>query len=299
MSQNQHLNPLMIASGKGDTSEVERLLKNGASPFLLDSITGTSPLHFAAQGGNTETARVLIDAGALINLQAASYSFTPLMVAVWYRNVDMVKFLLAQERINPLIKNIFGGTAYEFIDTKSGKALQKEEKEIIDIFDNYFKKRNAFIQHHFENDETTPKADTDINTRIPNGDKGNDYYTSILVAARDGNTELFKKLIEKGADILVTDEYFRANIAHKAAYIGHPDILKIICTHSDFDKIKNKQGPTNGYTPLHDAVWHGHYDAVKVLLNLGVEKELKGWDNLTPIELARKNNYQKIIELLE
>ncbi|WP_028604430.1 ankyrin repeat domain-containing protein [Ottowia thiooxydans] len=289
----------MIAAGNGEAEEVKKLLAGGDSPFLLDSLTGTSPLHFAAQGGNIEVARLLIGAGALINLQAASNSFTPLMVAVWYRNPEMVQFLLEQKRINPLMKNLFGMTAREFINEKDEASQNRADREIIGIFDEFFKNRNIFITHHFEEDEVTPKPSGNINVRIPNGINGNDYHTSALVAGRNGDIALLKKLLADGADILATDEYMLANIAHKAAYNGHADILELICRLPDFDEIKDKQGPTNGYTPLHDAVWHGHYEAVKILLSSGVIRDLKAWDNLTPLDLALKNGYEEIAELFK
>lgn len=34
---------------------------------------------------------------------------------------------------------------------------------------------------------------------------------------------------------------------------------------------------------LHDATWHGHTDAVNVLLLAGVRQDLVAWDGLTPL----------------
>ncbi|BDD06908.1 ankyrin repeat domain-containing protein [Aureibacter tunicatorum] len=294
-SQDEHLTPLMKASGLGDTELVKELLKSGESPFLLDSITGTSPLHFAAQGGSVETAKVLVDAGALINLQAESNSFTPLMVATWYRNPEMIKYLLSLKQINPLKKDNYGRIAADFVPLENREPV---DEEIAVIYEEYFKNRQAFIDSKFETNGFVPKnLPEDVNIRIPNGDKGYDFHTPLLVSALRGNKPLFVELLGNGADISLTGEYMKANVAHKAGYQGHADIMKIIVKDPDFYKIANAQGPTNGYTPLHDAIWHGHTRTAKILLDAGVDTSLVAWDGLTPLELAKKYNYSEIIEL--
>ncbi len=295
--QDEHLTPLMKAAGKGNVAEVKALLDNGASPFEIDPITGTSPLHFAAQGGNVEVAKLLVEAGALINLYAESNRFTPLMVATWYRNPEMIRYLLSLERINPLMKDNYGRKASQFVPETD---LEPVDAEIAEIYKNYFEKRDQDIKEKFEADLVTPKnLPQDVNIRIPSGDEGNDYHPPILVAALKGNLELFEKLLENGADITLQGEYMKANVAHKAAYQGHVEILKLIVKHPQFDEIKNVMGPTNGYTPLHDAIWHGHTEAAKVLLDAGVDTTIRAWDGLTPLDLAKKYNYTKIIELFE
>ena len=57
------------------------------------------------------------------------------------------------------------------------------------------------------------------------------------------------------------------------------------------------QGPNNGYTPLHDAVWHGHVEGTEVLIDAGARKDLRGFDGKTPLQLAKEYKYQKIIDL--
>ncbi len=90
----------------------------------------------------------------------------------------------------------------------------------------------------------------------------------------------------------------RAVPAHKAAFMGHADVMRALAEASGFDDIKDVQGPYNGYTPLHDAVWHGHVDTVRVLLAEGVRTDLQGWDGKTALDLAIEYHYDDIAELL-
>jgi ankyrin repeat protein len=52
------------------------------------------------------------------------------------------------------------------------------------------------------------------------------------------------------------------------------------------------QGPYNGFTPLHDAVWHGHLVAARALVDAGARLNLKTHAGLTPRGLAVLYGYE-------
>lgn len=301
-NQETHLTSLMKAAGYGDVKKVKELISKGVNIFTVDSITGTNVMHLAAQGGNVEVMKVLIENGgeAIINLRAASNNFTPLMVATWYQNPEMIKYLLSLEHINPLMKDHYGRIAADFpVVAKGYKELVSKDKEIVQIYKEYFKKREAYKKEKFEKDGVTPKnLPKDVNIRILNGE-GPDYHTALLVASLRNKIKEFDRLVSMGADITAQGEYMKAVVAHKAAYKGNWEIIEKITRHPDFDKIKNAQGPTNGYTPLHDAIWHGHTKTAMFLIDAGVDTSIKAWDGMTPLDLAKKHNYKKIVEYLE
>ena len=58
------------------------------------------------------------------------------------------------------------------------------------------------------------------------------------------------------------------------------------------------QGPYNGYTPLHDAVWFGQADAVRTLLELGVPTHVRGLDGRTPLDIAVMDGHEVIADML-
>src|SRR5262245_51456824 len=90
------LTPLMLAAGRGYVQMVDKLLAAGADIHALDSSMGASALHFAAEGGVTDVAQLLLDAGAFINLQSATVGLTPLINAIWSKQVPMVRYLLGR-----------------------------------------------------------------------------------------------------------------------------------------------------------------------------------------------------------
>jgi ankyrin repeat protein len=112
----------------------------------------------------------------------------------------------------------------------------------------------------------------------------NDAHTPLLVAARDGHTEIARLLLTAGADVNATEPTFGAVPLHKAVYNGHLDLTVLIANWPNVDV--DHQGATNGYTPLHDALWHGSQDCARALLAAGATRHLRGHDGRTPLDLA-------------
>ena len=92
------------------TEAVEFLLKAGADPSHRNAI-GTSVLGLASETGSTKIAKLLIDAGAGVNLIDASYpKMTPLMLACEQGYEDTVHLLL-QSGADPTLQTDTGLTA--------------------------------------------------------------------------------------------------------------------------------------------------------------------------------------------
>ncbi|HEX9986376.1 MAG TPA: ankyrin repeat domain-containing protein [Thermoanaerobaculia bacterium] len=83
------------ACGVGDAARVRALLE--AKPSLVNEWTsfGWTPLHLAAFSGNVETAKLLLDRGAAVNVRAKSkFRNTPLQAAMLTAQYDTTKLLL-------------------------------------------------------------------------------------------------------------------------------------------------------------------------------------------------------------
>ncbi|CAA9406987.1 MAG: hypothetical protein AVDCRST_MAG66-1798, partial [uncultured Pseudonocardia sp.] len=147
-------------------------------------------------------------------------------------------------------------------------------------------------------DLLTGPAARSVDTRSPSTGAGHDGHTALLVAARDGNADAVAALLAAGADQTLTDGYMDAVAAHKAAYGGHADVLRLLVAAPGFAAVRDARGPYNGYTPLHDAAWHGHAEAAEVLLAAGARTDLTGLDGRTPSALARDNGHGALADLL-
>ena len=92
---------------------VKQHIAAGSDLNVKDPFGGSSPLITAAFFGKTESARLLIDAGADINFQNNDGS-TALFTASFFCRPEIVKMLL-DKGADKTIKNKYGITAYESV----------------------------------------------------------------------------------------------------------------------------------------------------------------------------------------
>lgn len=116
--------PLMLASLKGQTDIVKKLIARGADV----NKPGWAPLHYAATNGHTEIMVLLLENHAYIDASSPNDS-TPLMMAALYGSPSAVKLLL-EAGADPSIKNRLGLTAIDF----ANRDKRTEAAEIIAAF---------------------------------------------------------------------------------------------------------------------------------------------------------------------
>ena len=289
------LTPLLLAAGHGNPRMVKLLLDSGADVFTVDSRAGASALRKACQGGSVEVVRLLVEAGAFIDSVAPTTGHTPLMDALWFKYPDIVQYLLDQEAgLNlythygfslqqhfeyELNVNIIGRErlleAEQMLNQRRDSDRQKSESQ----------KLMAAVNN---NDLTTVKqlieSGVDIDQRYPMVNGFNDHHTPLLVACRDGHAEIVVELLKAGADVNAVEPVFGAVPLHKSVYNGHVEITQMLVEQ---DRINlNYQGATNGYTAVHDSLWHGYDQCATILINSGARLDLRGHDGKTPLDIA-------------
>ena len=304
--------PLMIAAGRGYVQMTDMLLAAGADVHALDSSLGASALHKATQSGVVDVARLLLNHGAFINLQSATVGHTPLIDAVWAKKPAMVKFLLDRGAAIS-IRTHYQGTVWDFIGNEprwtAGGTTPEEEgwgKSIREMLEERQRAdeeaigRQALMRAVQRNDLAEVKRliaeGADVNEKSPVVGGANDGQTSLLVACFNGFTDIVRELLNAGANPRIVDYLLKATPLHKAAFSGHPDSAKLLIEHGIVEV--NAQGPYNGYTALHDSVWHGHVEAMKVLLDANVHMDLRGLDGKTPLDLAIELGYDEMASLI-
>jgi ankyrin repeat protein len=290
----------------------EKLLEAGADVFAVDSSLGTSALHKAAQSGVIDVARLLLNKGAFINFQSATVGHTPLIDAIWSKKPGMVQFLLEQGASTSITTH-YGGTAFDFIGADvlwtagftipENEAWGKEIRETLQLFKTKAEKSvssqalmQAVMANNLEDVKNLIASGADVNEKSPVVGSGNDGQTPLLVACFNGFKEIVAELLTAGADAKIVDYLLKATPLHKAAYAGHPEPIRLLLEQGKVEA--NAQGPYNGYTALHDSVWHGHKDAMEALLEGGVKRDLKGHDGRTPLDLAVALGYGELAEIL-
>ena len=289
------LSMLMIAACRGFTDVVKTLLAHGADVHRVDPMAGTTALHKACQAGSLPIVKMIIEAGAFIDQQLPTTGHTPLLMAVWFKWPDLVEYFL-EHGATLNMPTHFGFTLQGQLDFAL-KVTQKGRAELLKIVDSVNKRRAAdeakakkqvlmaaVIADDVNGVKAALAAGADVDERFPQINVFNDAHTPLLVASRDGHTEIVKILLQAGADVNAVEPTFGAVALHKAAYNGHVDIIRILCAQPGVNL--DALGPSNGYTPLHDALWLGYEECSEVFIRAGAKLDIEGHDGKTPLDLA-------------
>jgi ankyrin repeat protein len=108
LSQPSPAQALLQAAERGDATAIRRLLSDNTPPDPVDA-TKQTPLLIAVQRNNLEAARILIDAGANINAQAANMD-SPWLLAGALGRADMLRLMIPKGP-DFTLRNRFGGNA--------------------------------------------------------------------------------------------------------------------------------------------------------------------------------------------
>ena len=281
-SEDTGLTLLMMAACQGNHHIVDLLLKAGADLYTTDPYTGATALHKACQGGSADVARQLLKAGAFIDAVTPTMGHTPIMDALWYKSASMIEELL---KYNPNIetKTHYGFTLWDHLNyeasaqgTNAGKQLFATIESLIytyrDSCASQVEHQTLLTATQNGDTESAHKAilegTIDLEERHPHVNSFSDGHTALLIACRDNHPAIVDLLLEAGAEVDSFDWIFKGYTIHKATYNGRADILKKLLSSSKMTaKIVNVQGRINGYSPLHDALWHGFEDCARLLLD--------------------------------
>ncbi|USX25108.1 ankyrin repeat domain-containing protein [Oxalobacteraceae bacterium OTU3CINTB1] len=296
----QQLTPLMIAAGLGQSQMVELLLTAGAEAQALEPRMGATALHKAAQSGNADVIALLLRHGAFIDQQSPILGHTALMDSVLHKQEEAVCALLEH------------GAKTAIRSHTQQTALDLAKSDGLDAIANLIEARSAADGERTKSfpwiaaiktgniDEVMRliAAGRTLNERAPSVGGLDDGYTPLGLAAREGQTEIVRLLLNANADIRRVTGTMRGTPVHEASYFGHADALRVLTQGGATKAELDAQGPYNGYTPLHDAVWHGHLEAAHVLVDAGAPLDLRSDSGLTPLALAQRYEYHDLARFL-
>ncbi|PON29559.1 hypothetical protein TGAM01_v201808 [Trichoderma gamsii] len=123
--------------------------------------------------------------------------------------------------------------------------------------------------------------------------KHREEVTSLIKAAKLGNTEMIKLLLDRRANIEARDCHGQTPL-NAATRRGQTDVIKLLLDRSANIETKNKEART----PLLVAARDGRADVVRLLLERGADTESRSNSGVTPLIAAARGGRADIVELL-
>jgi ankyrin repeat protein len=231
---------LGMASATCDERLVRVLLDRGAD-VARGNVHGWTPLHQTAYSDLPAMARMLLDAGAPVDVAARGSGGTPLVVALFWGNVATAE-LLAGHGVHP--RNLRAAAGLGRLEVADEPGAER-----------------GFYRPHSGFPEWTP---TDDPQEV--------LDEALAWAARNDRADAVAELVERGAAV-DADVYRGTALAWAAACGRVAAIRRLVELGADPAGRTTFGGPDHGegVTALHLAAQAGRVDAVRTLLELGAD----------------------------
>jgi len=254
--------------------EIVKLLVEHGADVRARSKGDFTPLLFAAQQGDVESGRTVLQAGADVNEGRKKDRMTALMVAAASGNKEF-SVLLMDKGANPGLIDESGSTALHYA------ALDEKRAELV----------KALLEHG-ANPNARTTEDSRKNTTSGVSLKG---ATPLFLAASLGNVETVRVLVAGGADPFITTDEKTAPL-HVATWGGDPyfrdwtdeekkNLFEITKLLVELGTDVNSAGE-HGWTALHGAAYKGVDSAVQFLVEQGAKMDVFDDYGQTPLSIA-------------
>ncbi len=271
--------PLVQAVKDGDLAEVQALLEGGADTEVKARDSDPTALCWAAELGHVEIARVLLDQGA--DVHGRNWvGETPLHLATKGCHLEMVQLLL-EYGADVAARSEFGGPPVE----------GPTKREIAELLMEHTEMKRAILNAAEDGDAAKIRELVAAGVD-PDASYLADGQTPLHRAAREGQLEAMKALLELGADPNRGDNYGSTALHHAVCgdYRKHWDTgapyheaARVLVEHSaNVNAAKER-----GVTPLHLAAARNDVQTAKLLLAHGADVNAKTTDGkATPLTFA-------------
>jgi ankyrin repeat protein len=225
----------------GDLDTVNALLREGANVSALNRY-GATPLSEAVRIGSGALIEKLLAAGADPNTLATAQAETVLMKAAREGNLEAVKVLLDHGADVNAKENFRGQTALMW-------AAAEGHVDIVNLLASRGAELNV---RSYDRDTTLPK----MAAGTPTAPIARGGLTALLFAARQGETDTVKALLDDKADINAVDSDGN-NALVLAILNGHYDLTQFLIDRGADVNIAAKNGRTALYSAveMHDVDW--------------------------------------------
>uniref|UniRef100_A0A671LFV7 Serine/threonine-protein phosphatase 6 regulatory ankyrin repeat subunit A-like n=1 Tax=Sinocyclocheilus anshuiensis TaxID=1608454 RepID=A0A671LFV7_9TELE len=286
--------PLHIAARYGHELLINTLITNGADTAKR-GVHGMFPLHLAALSGFSDCCRKLLSSGFDIDTPD-DFGRTCLHAAAAGGNLECLNLLL-NTGADFNRKDSFGRTPLHYAASNCNYqclfALVGSGANV-----NELDKRGCTPLHYAAASDADGKCLEYLLRNDANpGIRDNQGYNAVHYASAYGHRLCLELLMETSGTDILNDSDVRAPVSplHLAAYHGHHQALEVLVQSLlDLD-VRTAQG----HTPLDLAAFKGHVECVDVLINQGASILVKDYTlKRTPIHAAATNGHSECLRLL-
>ena len=284
--------PNISISKAVDSGNLEAVKQHIAAGTNLNKkdFAGLSLLHWAADYGHKEIAKLLIANGADVNAgrplldneMKIYYGETPLDMALSEKNKETADLL---RKHGAKTRDWLDAEKSIHIAARAGH-VEAIKKHVADGTDLNAKDSTGWTPL----DHAKDQPGTAEFLRGKGGKSGGE--NSIHVAAWVGNIDAFKKHLAAGADLNAEDDNGWP-LFSCAVNGGHKGIVELLIAEGVDVNMKN-----SGCENLYSAVAEGHKEIIGLLIAAGVDVNCKDDDGMTPLHSAAQFASKEIVELL-
>ncbi|XP_008217567.1 uncharacterized protein LOC103318096 [Nasonia vitripennis] len=283
---NKQRTPLHYAALKGHHEAVSVLLKHKANNIAKDQ-NGFAPLHYAITNNHRETFLILIGEEEHDDYNESMGGFTLLHLAAEKGHPDIIDHLLnfkanvadrTDKGVIPLhlavIKGNVDATKILILRGSNVNAKNIKGSTPLHLAAEYGCRKIASI---------LLKYGADANAL------DNDFYTPLHYAAKSGFNDIINTLVKYGANVVAATDTGVTPI-HLAMRDGHLHTVHALLQHDPSIIL-------SGRDFLNIAIDYGHKEVVEYLVNLNVDVNVPGVDNVTPVHMAASEGYSDLLRL--
>jgi ankyrin repeat protein len=246
---------LGIATATCDERLVALLLEHGADPVRAN-VHGWTPLHQAAYVGLPPLARMLLDAGAPVDVSARGDGGTPLVVALFWGHRATADLLAEQGVLPPNLRAAAGLGRTDLIETlvaADGRLASEAGAQ------------RGFYRPH-----------SGFPAWQPSSDRHEVLDEALSWAARNDREEAIELLVARGAR--PEADVYRGTALTWAAACGRTGaVRRLLALGADPNGRSGFGGPDHGEgaTGLHLAAQNGNLEVIEVLLDAGADPTIR------------------------
>ncbi|QOD38396.1 ankyrin repeat domain-containing protein [Candidatus Wolbachia massiliensis] len=265
---------LFDAVRQDNLSKVQRCVDRGADIYAK-SANGNKALHTAAFNGHKNVVEFFLNRGLSINDPGCN-GFTPLHLAAEAGHLEVTEFLIAK-KADIYARNADGSNALHV-------AAANGHKDIVEFF--LGDKCGTYVRIM-----DTPGISIASYQGVSIDTADTDGWTSLHYASCNGELEVVKFLVSKGANIYAENIY-KNKALHTAALHGRKNVVEFFLNRG----LDVKERGELGYTPLHSAAKEGRIEVIKFLLAKGASIHDRSTGGSKPVHTAALEGHKNVVE---